>query len=184
MPKLWDEPMEVSFPALFTFAERSGFPELIDDTDGLRLNADNISYQDGVLSLELLVHYAFQRRFLQQYKRMTKAINIVIENADTGQCHHFNLLDPHKRYAAQAGPNFNSEIENKLPGKKISYCQIPLQIELNNPGWGPHLYIRATLPSYNSNILAFDLSKDVELSSFMNGNSYSLETILEDSSDD
>jgi len=178
MTKLWDEPMAVNFPALFSAVERPGFDELYEDIDGLRINAENISYQDGYLSFELLVFYAFSREFVSSFKRMQKAINIIVEDADTGQCHHFNLLDPHKRYPVEAGPNFDSELTKPTPGKKISYRQIPLEIELSNPGWGPHLYVRATLQTYNSNILAIDISDSVNLVSFMNGQPYSIDSTL------
>jgi len=183
MAKLWDEPIAVNFPKLFSAIERSGFDELYEDIDGLRLNADNIAYQDGCLSFELLVFYAFPREFVSSFRDMQKAINIIIENADTGQCHHFNLLDPHKRYPVEVGPNFDSELTKPTPGKKISYRQIPLEIELSNPGWGPHLYIRAALQSYNSNILAIDISDSVNLVSFMNGEPFSIESTLEEDDD-
>ncbi|MFT5659286.1 MAG: hypothetical protein ACI9KN_002569 [Gammaproteobacteria bacterium] len=60
MTRLWDEPMAVSYPALFTSEFCAEFPESYEESDGLWLNAADIDYQDGLLSFELLVLYSFR----------------------------------------------------------------------------------------------------------------------------
>lgn len=180
----WSSPLEINFPELFSSQNRKGFPELAEEEEGICLYADNLSYEDSIFSCQLLVSFTFSRKFLCSFNRIGKAINLLIENADTGQCYQMNLDDPHKNYPAYSSDNFDPSIAKDLPGIKTSYRQIPLMIELENPGWGPHLFIRAILQNFTSNILALDFSDEVKISSFMDGEVHTVNLSEEESEDD
>jgi hypothetical protein len=181
---LWNSPLEISFPELFLSLVREGFPELGEKDEGICLYADNLSYLDGIFSCQLLVTFAFGRKYFSSFNRMGKAINILIENADTGQSYQMNLDDPHKTYPENSGDNFNPDNAKNFDGIKTSYREIPLTIELDNPGWGPHLFIRAVLQDFTSNTLAVDFTEDVSISSFLDGKTHTLMLSEEESEGD
>jgi hypothetical protein len=178
---LWNEPLELDFPELFSSMDRTGFPQVSDAEQGIRIYADNLSYEDNLLSCNLLITFSFKRAFATRFQRIGQALNVIVENADTGQSAFFNLNDPHKKYPSIKGDNLLSEPKSIKKGRKTSYREIPLTIELNNPGWGPHLFVRVALQAFVSNILAVDVSEEPRLSSYLNDEPYSVD--LEDEDD-
>jgi hypothetical protein len=177
----WSDPIEIGFPELFSSLDRSGFPELADNEEGLCLHADNLSFESGLFACNLLLSFAFSRKFFGNFRRVGRAINIIIENADTGQCHRMNLEDPHKTYPSLAGDNHYSGSGVVHPGVKTAYREIPLTIELDNPGWGPHVFFRAVLQDHSSNILALNLFEEVSVCSFVDGKQISQKLSAENS---
>jgi len=180
----WSDPIDIDFPELFSSVDREGFPELSEGDEGLTLHADNLKYEDGVFSCNLLLSFAFSREFLSSFRRVGSAINILIENVDTGQCYKMNLDDPHKTYPIIAGDNFDPAIQTAPPGLKTSYREIPLTMVIENPGWGPHLFCRAVLQNHTSNIVALDVSDKVSIFCFVNGTPHSPSLSKEDSDSD
>lgn len=171
----WNHPLEIDFPQLFTSVDREGFPVLGDGEEGIRIFADNLNFEEDVFSCQLLVSFAFSRQFCCRFKRLAQAITILIENADTGQYHHMSLIDPHKIYPSLDGDNFNPSDQNRLTGIKTSYREIPISMAISNPDWGPHLFMRAVLQDITSNLLAFNFSNELEMSSYMNDQPFSVQ---------
>ena len=168
------EPLKIDFPELFSSLDREGFACVEDGEEGIRIYADQLEYDEGVLSFKLLITYTFTRLFTTRFERMAKAIVISVEDASTGKCRVVNLLDPHKKYPQYRGLNYNPDRIAKSQGKKTSYREIPVEIAMGKPGWGPHFFIRAQLQKFNSNILALKLGDKVELTSFWNGSAYTV----------
>ena len=169
------KPLEVDFHELFTSLDRIAYARLGDESEeGIRINADKVEYVDGIFACHLLIEYTFSLQFVSCFHRMEQAIVISIENASSGQCEMFNLLDPHKRYPPYDGPNYNPLSMKEEMGCVTAFREIPLNIELKRPGWGPHIFIRAQLQDFTSNILAFDLGGTVTLSSFLDAQPYTV----------
>lgn len=168
------EPLKIDFPELYSSLDREGFACVEEGEEGIRIYADQLEYDEAVLSFKLLITHAFARPFTTRFERIAKAIVISVEDASTGQCRVINLLDPHKKYPQYKGLNYNPDRIAKSQGKKTSYCEIPIEIAMAKPGWGPHLFIRAQLQKFNSNILAINLGDKVELTSFRNGRAYTV----------
>ena len=164
----WNSPLELDFPELFSSLDRKGFALLDSKQEGIRIYADKLEYQDGLLSGNLLLTYAFTRQFYTSYQRIAKAIVVTIENADTGQCTAIKLTDPHKVYPGFKGDNYSPDKAHESQGIKTSYREIPFGLEIVQPGWGPHLFIRAQLQKFSSNTLALNISDKVLLDSYMN----------------
>lgn len=171
----WNHPLEIDFPELFTSVDREGFPVLDDGEKGIRIYADNLSFEEDLFSCHLLVSFAFSRQFHSSFKRIAQAITLLIENADTGQYHHMNLIDPHKKYPSLDGDNFDSNSGNGFKGIKTSYREIPISMVISKPGWGPHLFIRAVLQDITSNVLAINFGNELEISSYLNGLAFSVQ---------
>ncbi len=163
--------------------DRKDFPVLTSGEEGLRIFADKLNYQDDIFSCQLMISYAFKRQFISQFKRLAQAIVVIIENADTGQYHQMNLNDPHKVYPALEGDNYNASQITDLTGVKTSYREIPLVIELSNPGWGPHLFMHVSLQHFVSNTLALDFTDEPVISSYMNGQPFTINFSDEDNDD-
>jgi hypothetical protein len=176
----WDTPIEIDFPDLFSSIDRAGFPVLPDWEQGIRIYVDNLNYEDGLLYGHLLVSFAFKRQFLSGFQDIDQAINIIIENVESGQCHYMNLIDPHKKFPSMQGDNFNSINTSDGKGVMTSYCEIPFTMKLKNPGWGPSLFIRAILQKFTSNIIAIDCSEDLSLVSFLNNEEHVVNFLEDD----
>jgi len=176
----WNIPIEIDFPELYSFTDRFGFPVLPDWEEGIRIVADELNYEDNFFSCHLLMSFAFKRKFASSFQDIDQAINIIIENADTGQCHHMNLVDPHKKFKSLQGDNFKPEKSIEGDGILTQFCEIPFNLELNSPGWGPHLFIRSTLQKFTSNILAIDISEEVKLTSYLDDAEYTIGFLEDD----
>lgn len=175
------KPLSIDFPELFTSLDEGAYARLGDESDeGIRINADDIEYIDGVFSCRLLIEYTFSLKFVSCFQRIQKAIVVSIENAMSGQCTAINLIDPHKVYPASEGPNFNPLNALEEEGHVTAFREIPLSIELERPGWGPHVFMRAQLQDYISNTLAFNFSDTVILSSYLDAKPYTVTLSDED----
>lgn len=169
------KPLDIDFPELFTSLDSEAHARLGDEAEeGIRINAENIEYEDGVLTCHLFIEYTFSLKFVSCFQRIQKAIVVSIENAASGQCTAINLIDPHKVYPPIKEPNFNSLHASDVPGHMTAYREMPISIKMERPGWGPHLFIRAQLQGYVSNILAFDFDDKVTLSSYLNEKPYTI----------
>lgn len=175
------KPLSIDFPELFTSLDRAAFARLGDESDeGIRINADDIEYTDGVFSCRLLIEYTFSLKFASCFQRLQQAIVVSIENAMSGQCAAINLLDPHKVYPPSENPNFNPVNASEEEGHVTAFREIPISIKLERPGWGPHLFIRAQLQDFISNILAFNCSDAVVMSSYLDAKPYTVTLSSED----
>ena len=103
----WSSPLKIETPELFSSINRKGFPTIASGEEGIRVYADKLNYQEGLFSCQLLISYAFARQFISSFKRPGQALIVLIENAETGQCHQMNLTDPHKRYPSLDGDNYS-----------------------------------------------------------------------------
>jgi len=171
MNTLWDNPVELEFPELFSCEDRKGFPDLEDDVHGIVIYADGINYLENTLFLRLMVSYCFSNTFIKLFNNIELAIKIVIENPSNGQSRCFEIQDPHKRYPSHDEQNYtdpSKSTKNQATFDMTSYVEIPLELQLENPGWGPSLFIRALLQETTSNILAFDLSEEGAMTSWKN----------------
>jgi hypothetical protein len=169
------KPFIIDFPELFTSLDREGFARLGDESaEGIRINADEIEYTDGEFSCRLLIEYTFSLKFVSCFQRIQKAIAVSVENASSGQCEVFSLIDPHKVYPPSESPNFNPSYALDEAGHVTAYREIPLSMKLGHPGWGPHLFMRAQIQGFISNILAFDFSDEFTLSSYLDGKPYTM----------
>jgi len=170
----WNSPLEIAFPELFSSLDRKGFVLLDSKQEGIRIYADKLEYQDGLLSGNLLLTFAFTREFYTSFQRIAKAIVVTIENADTGQCTAIKLIDPHKVYPGFNGDNYSPDKAHESQGIKTSYREIPFSLEVVQPGWGPHLFIRAQLQKFSSNTLALDVRDEIGLDSYMDARTHDI----------
>lgn len=173
----WNSPIEIDFPELFSSLDRKGFALLDSKQEGIRIYADELAYRYGQLSGNLLLTFAFARQFSTSFQRIEQAIVVTIENAETGQSEAIKLTDPHKVYPALEGRNYNPDKAHKSQGIKTSYREIPFSISMHQPGWGPHIFIRAQLQMFSSNTLALDISDEVILGSFLNAQEHTVSFI-------
>ena len=158
-PNEYQEPLEIGFPDLFSSRERPGFPVFLDQREGISLAASDLSYADGELSFQLLVSYQLRREFLSGFQRISSAINVLVEDSQSGRCAHFNLDDPHKVYPARSGDNWRPEARRALPGTRISHREIPLVIATGLSNGYPHLVVRSVLQQHVSNSIAFETAR-------------------------
>lgn len=168
----WNEPLEIDFTSLFSYEDQSNSPELEIGEQGIIISADQIEYQDAKLSFHLLISYCFDKSFVKQFQNLKNAITVLVEDGAMGQACNFKLLDPHKRYPDTKGDNFKAK-PNGQPSTKLSlvthYAEIPLELEVINPGWGPSLSVRLVLQQHCSNTLVFDLSDEASMIRLQNG---------------
>ena len=164
------EDLEISTRSLFLFDLTPESPR-VEGSEGIRLAAENLAYDGSQLSLDVLAAYAFAPGFAAAYQRLSDALVLGVENAETGAAAVVPLIDPRKTFPARPGPNFQGI--RPWPGNKIGLTGgsviMPLEISVPRPLLdGPSLYLTMFLQRHISNTLAIDLAA-LTVASFMVG---------------
>jgi len=132
----------------------------VEGSEGIRLVAENLAYDGSQLSLDVLAAYEFDPAFAAAFQRLSDALVLGVENAETGAAAAVPLIDPRKTFPARSGPNFQGI--RPWPGNKIGLTggSVIMPLEISVP-WslldGPSLYLTMFLQRHISNTLAIDL---------------------------
>jgi hypothetical protein len=153
--------LEVSMPALFTYEETGRSPRLEVPETGLRINAEELSFDGGVVRLRLLVACCVPRPFHDAFQHFLQAPVVAIESAHTGCAFAARLSDPWKRYRPRQGPNYRGGASPGGPATRYIKRWINADLEFPAPPapFEPSVFLTVMLQEYRSNTLGLDLSR-------------------------
>lgn len=172
--------LEYEITGLLGHLDHPMAPEIEPPGQDLLINAIDVSYADGELSLTLLITACFAKTFVGAFHRFAIAPVILVEDAGAGTAVAVPTVDPHKRYPRMEGPNFSGDAERipeSPPGGEIQVLQgiqMPLAIKAVSTESHPGIYITCVLQHHVSNTLVINL-KEEKIASYRYGKPHRIE---------
>ncbi len=181
---MWSTPVRYNIPSLFSYEEEPGSPDITPPEVGILINADNLQYDGDLLNFRLLLTYCFSRDFVNAFERLFWAMVVSLENADTGQSVVLNVSEEgRKRYSQIVYPNFKGFPDQEITATtfETGWVGLDLEIPVRRPLFHPSFFVTASLQTYISNTIGFDL-KEEKIYTYRDGSPFDVE--LADFSED
>lgn len=165
------------FTDIFKLTSRVNFPNIVDPEIGVRLNIDNILYDDELLYCSVLISYRLLLSYVEKFPRVDWSMILTVDDIISSKGLIINLRDPNKRYPfanniVVSRETTGSSDENFLSG----YLEVPICIEAIKTKILPSIYFSVYLNNYRSNRIGIDIENLCPLY-YVDGEISSLELI-------
>lgn len=167
------ESKEIGFSGLFNYESTDYTPITVEAQEGIRLTAREMTLDESVLYMDILVSFTLDRSFVSQFALIEDAIVLIVERPYLKHLNWFTLADPHSDYIDYEGNNCELYRMKDLEGTSTQYCVISAKIHVNDAIADEQVFLRATLQEFTSNVAAIKLSDDgIEVSHYLEGEPY------------